>query len=175
MLRLLALILLTTLGISAQEAGQGLVMVLIGPPGSGKTTQAELLARRYKVPVVSGDAALSDDAMRARLKALDVSRGFILDGYPATRHQADFLGVLVKEFKLPSPIILQLDVPDDVVRQRLAGKEKAAVLEKNLAQYHKEMDLIREYYPQADIWTVIGTRPIADVTRTIVSLIQDRH
>lgn len=175
MLRLLALILLTTLGIPAQEAGQGLVMVLIGPPGSGKTTQSELLGKRYKVPVVSGDAALSDDAMRARLKALDVSRGFILDGYPATRRQADFLGVLVKEFKLPSPIILQLDVPDDVVRQRLAGKEKPAVLEKSLVQYHKEMDLVREYYPQGDIWTVIGTRPIGDVTRTIVSLIQDRH
>ena len=38
-----------------------------------------------------------------------------------------------------------------------------------------EMDLIREYYPQADIWTVIGTRPISEVTLTIVSLIQDRH
>ena len=175
MLRLLCFILVTILGVSAQEAGQGLVMVLIGPPGSGKTTQSELLAKRYKVPVVAGDAALTDDGLRTRLKALDVSRGFILDGYPATHHQADFLGALVKEMKLPSPIILQLDVPDDVVRQRLAGKEKPAVVAKSLAQYHKEMDLIREYYPQGDIWTVIGTRPIADVTRTIVSLIQDRH
>lgn len=175
MRRLLLAALAATLGLGAQEAGQGLVMVLIGPPGSGKTTQAELLTKRYRVPVVSGDAALSDAGLRARLKAIDVTRGFILDGYPATRRQADFLGALVKELKLPSPIILQLDVPDDVVRQRLAGKEKADVLEKSLAQYHREMDLIREYYPQADIWTVIGTRPIAEVARTIVSLIQDRH
>jgi adenylate kinase len=175
MLRLLLFILVTQLGISAQEAGKGLVMVLIGPPGGGKTTQSEALSKRYKVPVVAGDAALSDDALRARLKALDVSRGFILDGYPATRRQADFLGAVVKELKLPSPIILQLEVPDDVVRQRLAGKQKPEALEKSLAQYHKEMDLFREYYPQADIWTVIGTRPISEVTQTIVSLIQDRH
>lgn len=175
MLRSLLLILVTTFGICAQEAGQGLVMVLIGPPGSGKTTQSEVLSKRYKVPVITGDAAMSDDALRAKLKALDVSRGFILDGYPATRRQADFLGVVVKELKLPSPIILQLEVPDDVVRQRLAGKGRPEALEKSLAQYHKEMDLVREYYPQADIWTVIGTRPIREVTQTIVSLIQDRR
>ncbi len=175
MLRLLLFILVTTLGISAQEAGKGLVMVLIGPPGSGKTTQSELLSRRYRMPVVTGDAAMTDEALRTRLSALDVSRGFILDGYPATRRQADFLGSLVKELKLPSPIILQLEVPDGVVRQRLAGKQKPEALEKSLAQYHKEMGLVREYYPQADIWTVIGTRPISEVTRTIVSLIQDRH
>ena len=151
MLRLLLVIFAATLGVSAQEAGKGLVMVLIGPPGSGKTTQAELLTKRYRVPVVSGDSTTQDAELRAKLKALDVSAGFILDGYPATRHQADFLGVLVKEMKLPSPIILQLDVPDAVVRQRLAGKQKAEALEKSPAQYHKEMDLIRDYYPQADI------------------------
>lgn len=175
MLRLMLFFLIATVGAPAQEAGKGLVMVLIGPPGSGKTTQAELLAKRYRVPVVSGDATLTDSALRGKLKALDVSRGFILDGYPATRRQAGFLGTLVKELNLPSPIILQLDVPDDVVRTRMAGKEPRAVLEKRLAQYHSEMDLVRDYYPQGDIWTVIGTRPIAEVTRTIVTLIQDRH
>lgn len=61
MLRLLSFILVTALGVSAQEAGNGLVMVLIGPPGSGKTTQSELLAKRYKVPVVGGDAPLHCD------------------------------------------------------------------------------------------------------------------
>jgi adenylate kinase len=174
MLRLILAVLVSALGF-AQEAGKGLVMVLVGPPGSGKTTQSEELTKRYRVPIVTGDSTLSDSGLRAKLKALDVTRGFILDGYPATRHQAEFLGTLVKELKLPSPIILQLDVPDDVVRQRLAGKRKPEEVEKSLAQYHREMDLFREHYPDADIWTVIGTRPIADVTRTIVSLIQDRH
>jgi adenylate kinase len=175
MLRLLFLVLSTAIGVSAQEPGNGLVIVLIGPPGSGKTTQAELLTKRYGVPVVSGDSTLTDDALRAKLKAIDVRKGFILDGYPATRHQADFLGTLVKELNLPSPIVVQLDVPDSVVRQRMAGKQKPELLEKSLAQYHREMDFIREHYPQADIWTVIGTRSISEVSRTIVSLIQDRH
>ena len=60
MLRLLLVIFAATLGVSAQEAGKGLVMVLIGPPGSGKTTQAELLTKRYRVPVVSGDSTTQD-------------------------------------------------------------------------------------------------------------------
>lgn len=168
-------ILPTNPGSYAQEAGKGLVMVLIGPPGSGTTTQSELLAERYQVAVVSGDSTLTDDALWAKLSALDLSRGYILDGDVELRHQADSLSALVNQLKLPSLIILHLDVPDDVVRQRLAGTQKAELLEENMAQYHREMNFIRVHYPLADIWTVIGTRPIDEVSRTIVALIEDRH
>jgi adenylate kinase len=168
----------------AVPPGEGLVMVIIGPPGSGKSTQAEYLRRKYQIPVISaddlraksgsGDAQLNS-AIRSRVKEMDASKGFILDGYPSTRAQADYLNALVKEMKLPPPVILDLSVPDDIVRQRLSGKENPDQLEKRLADYHREMDLFRKMYPEADIWTVIGTRTPAEVSRTIVSLIQDRQ
>jgi len=166
----------------AQDAVKPLVIVLIGPPGSGKTTQAGFLNGKYGFPVVNVDdlrsknaGAKLDELVRRRIQSVDVSKGFILDGYPSTHAEADNLAKLVNELKLPAPVILQLDVPDDVVKKRLAGKEKADALQKRLDRYHQEMDLVRQYYPQADIWTVIGTRSIKEVSATIVSLIQDRQ
>ena len=43
-----------------------------------------------------------------------------------------------------------------------------------VAAYHREMELIQSYYPEADIWTLIGTKPPRDVFNTIVALVQDR-
>jgi len=168
----------------AQSPGKGLVIVLIGPPGSGKTTQSELIRKKYKIPVLAGNemrdkAGESTEKMNGLLREqvlhADSKRGFVIDGYPATRAEADYFGSLVKEAKLSSPIIIQLDVPDEEVRRRMQGKGDAAELEKHLARYHKELDLAQSYYPESDIWKIIGTREPQDVFRTIVSLIEDRH
>ncbi len=174
--------------VSAQDAGKGLVMVLIGPPGSGKTTQAEFLKQKYKVAVISADAlrrragnsgSKLNELLMDQAKSQNATMGFVLDGYPATRAEIDFLDKLVNELKLPAPIIIQLDVPDDVVRERLAKRNGRAdnrrTVEDELAKYHKEMDLIRSHYPQGDIWTIIGTRPPRGVFDTIVSLVEDRQ
>lgn len=174
MMRGWCLLLLLSLGCLAQRPGKGLVLVLIGPPGSGKTTQAEFLTKRYKIPVLSAGSWMSNQQFDERLKVLNTGKGFIIDGYPATHAQAEHLASVVKLLQLPSPVIVQLEVPDEVVRQRMAGKEKPAVLEKRLSDYHKEMDLIRAYYPQGDIWSVIGTRTPQEVSKTIEMLIEDR-
>ncbi|MBN9664093.1 MAG: nucleoside monophosphate kinase [Acidobacteria bacterium] len=174
MLRFGCLFLVLVMSVLAQTPGRGLVLVLIGPPGSGKTTQADFLTKKYRLPVLTAGSGMSNEQFDVRLKVLNTGKGFIIDGYPATHAQAQHLAVVVKQMNLPSPIIIQLDVPDDVVRQRLAGKEKPEALEKRLSDYHKEMDLIRSYYPQGDIWTVIGTRPPQEVSGTIEMLIQDR-
>jgi adenylate kinase len=158
----------------AQEVGKGLVIVLIGPPGSGKTTQAEFLQKKYGIPVIAADRTTTDAALLRDIQKAGTAKGFVLDGYPATRAQANYLDKVVKQLKLPSPVVLSLEVPDAVVRERMKGKEKPEVLDQRLSNYHKEMDLIREYYPQADIWTVIGTRPVKEVSDTIEMLIADR-
>ena len=171
-----------TLFAQAQEIAKPLVLVLVGPPGSGKTTQAAVLKRRLTLPVIAVDELRSapsiDEALHKRVQQTDAARGFILDGYPSTRAQAEYLTKLVAELKLPNPLIVQIDVKDDIVRKRLASsknaKDQGSTLEQRLMDYHREMDLYRSYYPESDIWTIIGDRAPAEVTGTIVSLLADR-
>src|SRR5690349_9255979 len=109
------------MGAAAQGPGKGLVIVLIGPPGSGKTTQSELLVKKYKIPVVAADqlrikAGNSpeklNELVREQVLGAERQKGFVIDGYPATQAEAAFLGKVVKEAKLPQPIVIQIDVPD---------------------------------------------------------------
>ena len=107
------LIILATLFASAALADNRIVVLLIGPPGAGKTTQAHKLSKKYGIPSIAMSDLLKKDAgwgkmgskkivkaeiesgelandetadllMRKRLLLDDARRGFILDGYPAT-------------------------------------------------------------------------------------------
>jgi adenylate kinase len=170
-------------GAAAQGPGKGLVIVLVGPPGSGKTTQAELLVKKYGIPVLAGHELRAkagnspeklNTLLREQVLHAERQKGFVLDGYPATRAEADFLGKLVTEAGLPQPIVIQIDVPDAEVRRRMKGSADAD-FEKRLAEYHKELEMAQSYYPKADIWVIIGTLPPNEVFRTIMALIQDRQ
>ncbi len=120
-------------------------LIFIGPPGSGKGTQAKRLAARHQVPHIStGDmlreaiaddtalgreaapimaagALVPDDLMigiiNDRLKKSDAGRGFILDGFPRTTVQAEKLDNIVGNGSDPLRVV-QLLVPDDVLVKR---------------------------------------------------------
>ena len=122
-------------------------LIFIGPPGSGKGTQAKRLAARHGVPhistgdilreaiadgtdlgrkaapVVASGQLVSDDLMvgiiKERLKKPDAGKGFILDGYPRTVVQAEKLDNLVGNGS-GNLRVLQLLVPDDVIVKRIA-------------------------------------------------------
>jgi adenylate kinase len=122
-------------------------LIFIGPPGSGKGTQAKRLAGRFGVPHIStGDilreaiadgtelgkqaapimaagALVPDDLMigiiRDRLARPDAERGFILDGFPRTTVQAEKLDAIVGGNGKSGLRVLQLLVPDDVIVQRI--------------------------------------------------------
>ena len=125
-------------------------LVLLGPPGSGKGTQATRLKEKLGIAHIStGDllraevAAGSDlgkqakavmDAgnlvsdeillgmLRSRLKQDDVGKGFILDGYPRNLVQAEALDGVLEEIGQPLDAVVQLDVPTELLVQRIAGR-----------------------------------------------------
>ncbi len=129
-----------------------MVLLLFGPPGSGKGTQARLIANWLGIPAIStgdmlraeiqagtalGNAARSimasgglvgDDLVNkmlaSRVAQPDCLRGFLLDGYPRTVQQAEYFDALVAERGLPQPIILHLDVPMDALIGRMTSRRQ---------------------------------------------------
>ncbi len=119
-------------------------VLILGPQGSGKGTQAKLIASSYGVPhVATGDilrAAIANgsdlghrvrpildrgdlvpddlmvDLIRERLATED---GFVLDGFPRTVPQAEALDAMLEEIEKPLDVILLLEVSDDVALERL--------------------------------------------------------
>jgi adenylate kinase len=171
------------------------LIILIGPPLSGKTTFVESITKSYGIPSISIEDLIKDNAaeleklrgegismaemrydpamsryMNARLRAADLTHGIALDGYPATLYQAQELAKLVPGLGL-KPIAFQLDVPDDVVRKRAqkSGQQsnQREILEQRIKDYHREMDTISLYYPNAKIVVVDGNRGEAEVWKSI--------
>lgn len=128
----------------------GLRIVLLGPPGAGKGTQAKLLQEEFETCQVStGDilrkavaeqspvgkeaaeyinrGALVPDSVivklvAERLKDNDCSKGFILDGFPRTIPQAQSLEEILKKMGLTLHHVLLMQVPRGLIVERLAGR-----------------------------------------------------
>ncbi len=121
-------------------------MILLGPPGAGKGTQAGFITAAYGIPQIStGDmlrAAIkagtplgleakkvmdagrlvSDDIIIGlvleRLKAPDCAKGFLFDGFPRTIPQAEAM----KRENVPIDVVLEIDVPDSAIVERMVGR-----------------------------------------------------
>ena len=127
-----------------------MILILLGPPGAGKGTQAKLLAEAYGIPHIStGDmfrdhkarrteigrqiqaimdsgGLVTDDITNAmvkeRLSRPDVAPGFILDGYPRTTAQAQTLEALLASLGRPVTRVLSYEVPEAAVVDRISGR-----------------------------------------------------
>ena len=140
-------------------------LILFGPPGAGKGTQAARLQEDFRLPyVATGDilrAAVKDgselglkakgymdagkqvpdelliDLVVDRIGADDARDGFILDGFPRTRAQADALAEAFEELGRRITAVLLFDVPDDDLVRRISGRRVSV---KTGRVYHVESD-----------------------------------
>jgi adenylate kinase len=182
-------------------------LVLVGPPGAGKGTQAEALAEHFGLPhissgellrrhVASGTAlgrevtgyldrgelapddlvmAVVDDALAA------AGSGYILDGFPRTRAQAE--KAEARRGGDLGDVVVFLDLPDDVARQRMAQRPAGRsddrdgdVIERRLRTFHAETDPVVDHYrDRGKLVTVDAAQPPEAVTAAILSALAGRH
>jgi adenylate kinase len=125
-------------------------LVLVGPPGAGKGTQAVFLAEHYSIPHIStgdifranlkADTPLGQEAksfmdrgelvpdsvtnamVKDRLTHDDVANGFLLDGFPRNVVQAEVLRAILAEQKMPLDAVLELSIANSEIIERLSSR-----------------------------------------------------
>ena len=183
-------------------------LVLLGAPGSGKGTQAARLKEQLGVPHIStGDLLraevaagsplglqakevmargdlVSDDILLGmlvdRVARDDVREGFILDGYPRNLAQAAALGELLERLDQPFDAAVQLEVDNELLIDRLAGRAKAEgraddnpeSVRKRLVVYDEQTAPVIEFYREHGQLTVVdGVGGLDDVFDRIMAAI----
>jgi adenylate kinase len=125
-------------------------LVLVGPPGAGKGTQAQFLAAHYSIPHIStGDIfranlkastplgleakgfmdagqlvpdSVTNEMVKDRLTHDDVKGGFLLDGFPRNTVQAEVLRSFLKENSTPLQAVLELAIDNEIIIKRLSSR-----------------------------------------------------
>lgn len=180
-------------------------LIFLGPPGSGKGTQAQILAQSLKIPHISTGEILREaiaqktelgqkaqsymeqgdlvpdqllcDLIQERLHQADAQQGWILDGFPRTVAQASFLGELLQEMVRFSPYIINLDVPESVLIQRLLGRgrqdDNETTIRHRLEVYHQQTKPLLDYYQQHENFHSVNGNcsltEVADALKEIVA------
>ena len=157
-------------------------VILMGPPGAGKGTQGEILAESWQVPrIAPGDIfraeikqgselglkvkSFSDsgtlvpdavviEVIESRLRQPDTQVGWILDGFPRTVAQAEALDTLLAEINQPYDSVINLDVPDQFLIDRLLARaidqgradDTEEVIRNRLQEYNSKTRPLLEFY-----------------------------
>jgi adenylate kinase len=144
-------------------------VVMLGPPGSGKGTQARPLATEQGLAYVStgellraagGEARrymdrgelVPDELVVGLVGEAIGHEGYVLDGFPRTVAQAEALDAELGRAGRPLPLAVLLDVPDDEVVRRLAGRGRAdddpGTVRNRLRVYHDETEPVIAYFSE---------------------------
>jgi adenylate kinase len=184
-------------------------MLIIGPPGSGKGTQAERISGRLGiVPISTGEIfranvkgetvlgveakkymdsgdfvpdSVTNNMVRARLNQPDVASGFLLDGYPRTSSQVDYLDNILGDDGERLNVVVQLTAPDEELISRLLGRAKEtgrsddneAVIRHRLELYHEQTEAVVARYAERNILTKVdGIGSIDRVTSRVLETVR---
>ncbi len=168
-------------------------ILIIGPQGSGKSTQAKILAEKLNIPFIGTGEMLRNMAkedndlgrqineildqgnmvednvmcelVRVRLSEEDCAGGFILDGYPRTLVQQQIFDPEFDE-------IFYLTLPIEVAKQRLLGRgredDTEELIERRLNDYYTQTKPLLDFYQKLGKLVVInGEKPIEEVAKDI--------
>lgn len=177
-------------------------VILMGPPGAGKGTQGEILAEAWQVPrIAPGDIfraeikqgtelglkvkSFSDsgrlvpdevviEVIESRLRQPDTQVGWILDGFPRTVAQAESLDALLAEINQPYDAVVNLDVPDQFLVDRLLARaidqgradDTEEVIKNRLEEYNAKTRPLLEFYGK-HVTQIDGTPSMPEVTEAI--------
>lgn len=181
-------------------------LIFLGPPGAGKGTQAKILADYLEVPHIStgeilrkakqegtpvgikakaymdrGDLvpdSVLQELVQERLQQDDAkTQGWILDGFPRTLPQAEFLGKLLPEINQACDLIINLTVADEILVGRLAKRAAVEgrsdhtedVIRNRLVVYQQETAPLIDFYQQHSV-TVDGDRSLEIITTELKNI-----
>lgn len=185
-------------------------MLIIGPPGSGKGTQAERISERLGVVAIStGDIfranvkggtplgvearkymdngdfvpdSVTNEMVRDKLSQDDATEGFLLDGYPRTVAQVEYLDGILAASSQALSVVLQLTADDEELVTRLLGRaretgrsdDNEGVIRHRLDLYHQQTEAVVAKYAERGILTrVDGIGGIEEVTDRVLGSIDD--
>lgn len=188
-------------------------IVLLGPPGAGKGTQSEKITHHYKlIPIVPGNLMREHvnqktsigmlisnyinegmlaphkvvmDLVEAQVKANKNDPQFLFDGFPRAISQATSLDQLLPKHGHQLDAVIFLEVPDDIVRERIRGRAKTLGrvddqgedrIARRLHVYQKETLPVIDYYEkQNKLYRVKGVGPIEEVFKRIMDVVKLIH
>jgi adenylate kinase len=181
-------------------------LIFLGPPGAGKGTQAKTLSDGCSVPHIStGDILRSAvanqtdlgqkaatfmsagelvpdylmlDLIRERLQEQDAQEGWILDGFPRTVPQAEFLDQLLAEIGQPFDFVVNLDVPDEVIVARLLKRgrqdDSEEIVRHRLEVYRQQTEPLIDFYRRRQsLMSVDGNQTMEAVNADLHQIVSD--
>ena len=177
-----------------------MIMVLFGPPGCGKGTQAGIIAKDIEIPHLSTGDMLRDavksktetglkaasimeegklvsdeiviNIIKDRICNSDCKNGFILDGFPRTVSQAKELDVMLTTENMKVDSVVDFSVNDEALISRRKDDNRATVSKRLEAYYEDTLPILPYYKEKKVLHSIDGLADIDSVTTELMSLIK---
>ncbi len=186
-----------------------MIFIFFGPPGAGKGTQAAMLSKHYKIPHLStGEIfrkklklkdnlsqklkntldsgqlvsdSITNEIITDRIENSDCFEGFILDGYPRTIEQANFLKEIFNSKKLTIDKIIDIEIDQNTIINRIKSRQKIekreddnlSVIKTRITKYLAETKPLSDFYKSEfpkDFHIIRGDQEIEKIHQDILKI-----